>query len=393
MRSTRHAVGVGCAVATLLLGAGVTQAADFDGFGSHIGAYKGAVPITASAYRAAFAPDGLTMYYLIDSANASTQGLYAVTFAPDYLSGVDSGRIALGDFANPSDVVVGADGSAYVCYDFTAAVRKVADPMGARIETTLFSGNTFLGGTGDDDPVSIGIAPAGFSGLNVNPGDIILGDNGLDANGTQAVESVAPDGSSSKIITQWTTLPNGATNPNLDLMAVDPVHNRVYLAGIDMAIEVGSDTQTSIFTLSADGTLTEHILTIPEGRDLSNCQAVAVNPIDGSLWIGDDDAFWSETREPDDAIYRIDPITFEVTIEIDFASEEGNTTQGRGYPNFNYSMTFTPDGKHLILGDIDANSFGSPNSLMVFSVVPEPMSLLLLGVGGCLLGARRRRQS
>lgn len=394
MRSTTYTTGVLCVVATLLLGTGIAQAADFDGFGSYISGYKTSVPVSAtaktSASRAAFALDGHTMYYLMDNQESSdpgVRGLYAVKFAADFMSGTNVGRIALSDYDYPSDVAVGADGSAYVCYDYTAAVRKVTNPMGSPTETTLFSGNGFLGGagSGDDDPIAIGIAPAGFNGSKAHAGDIILSDNGLNGNSLQAVESVAPDGSSCTIMTQWTTLANGADN--LDLMAVDAVHNRVYLAPIDMTRTAG----TSIFSLDADGNMTEHVLTVPGGRDLSNCQAIAVNPLDGSIWIGDDDTYPSDTYEPDDAIYRIDPITFEMTIQIDFAAEEGNTSAGRGYPNLNYSMTFTPDGRHLIIGDIDADSFGSPNSMMVFGVVPEPATMLLLGIGGCLLGARRRR--
>lgn len=377
-----------CVVAALLLGAGIAQAAEFGGFGSHISGFRASVPVGAGAAGAAFDASGTILYYVSDS----TDEVRALKFAPDFMSGTTQ-SVGLVGVADPSDVAVDANGDLYVVYDYTAGLRKITDPMGAATASDVFAGNAYLGGTGDDDPFGVKVAPAGFSGSKAQPGQLLLNDKGLDANGTNAIESVVPDGSSYATMATWSTLPNcSMTDASPDNMAVDAKNSIVYMAPVQMTSTIDGNPLTQLFTLSADGVLTAHTITMPTvaGDLLDNIQGIAVNPLDGSIWVADDDNYPSATYVPDDAIYRIDPVTFVATLEIDFDPETDNTTQGQGLPNFNYSMTFTPDGRYLIIGDIDASSL-SANAMMVFNVVPEPTTVLLLGIGGCLLGVRRRR--
>jgi len=388
MRSILSTTGALGSVAALLLGAGIAQAAEFGGFGSHISGYKASIPVGSGATGAAFDASGTIMYYVSDS----TKEVRALKFAPDFMSGTTQ-SVGLVGYSDPSDVVVDANGDLYVPYDYTAAVRKITDPMGAATASDVFVGNSFLGGTGDDDPFGIKIAPAGFSGSKAKPGDLLLNDKGLDGNSNNAIESVTPDGSSYATMATWTTLPNCTmADPSPENMAADQKNGVVYMAPVQMTSTVDGKPLTQIFTLSPEGVLTAHEITLPSltGDLLDNVQGMAVNPLDGSIWVVDDDNYPSATYVPDDALYRIDPVTFVATLEIDFDVEAGNTTQGQGLPNFNYSIAFTPDGRYLVIGDTDANS-NTANTMMVFGVVPEPTTVLLLAIGGCLLGARRRR--
>lgn len=389
MRSTTHVTGAFCIVA-MFLGAGIAQSAEFGGFGSYVSGFKASVPVGGGATGAAFDASGTILYYVSDA----TDEVRALMFAPDFMSGTTK-SIGLGNLgdSNPSDVVVDANGDLYVTYDFTAAVRKITDPMGAAVPSNVFTGNAFLGTTGDDDPFGIKIAPAGYSGSLAKPGDLLLNDKGLDDNNINAIESVAPDGSSYAIMATWTKLPNCTlADASPENMAVDHVNSIVYMAPVQMTSVIDGSPLTQVFTVSPDGVLTAHQITMPSvaGDLLDNVQGIAVNPLDGSIWVVDDDNYPGTGYEPDDAVYRIDPVTFVATLEIDFNAEPGNTSQGQGFPNFNYSMAFTPDGRHLILGDIDGNS-NTANSMMVFGIVPEPTTVLLLGISGCLLVGRRRR--
>ncbi|MBP7936849.1 MAG: PEP-CTERM sorting domain-containing protein [Phycisphaerae bacterium] len=390
MRSTRCAISTLGLVATLLLGAGLAQAVEFGGFGSYISGFKASVPVGGAATGAAFDASGQVLYYVSET----TDDVRALIFAPDFMSGTTK-SIGLGDLgdSNPSDVVVDANGDLYIPYDYTAGLRKITDPMGTATASVVFAGNAFMGGTGDDDPFGAEIAPPGFNGSMAKPGDILLNDKGLDKNETNAIESVSPDGSGYKTMATWATLPN-CTMPDAspENMAADQKNGVVYMAPVQMTSTVDGKPVTQIFTLSPEGVLTAHEITLPSltGDLLDNVQGMTVNPLDGSIWVVDDDNYPSATYVPDDALYRIDPVTFVATLEIDFDVEEGNTTQGQGLPNFNYSIAFTPDGRYLVIGDTDPNS-NTANAMMVFGVVPEPTTVLLLGIGGCLLGARRRR--
>ncbi|MBN1853989.1 MAG: PEP-CTERM sorting domain-containing protein [Pirellulales bacterium] len=342
------------------------QGVEIGGLGDYATAFLSSVPVGWNDISGCeFDASGRNLFLIRDTGTAADAGLYAITFSSDYATGTLSSRLALGNLANPSDLTVDANGAVYVVYDYTAAVRKVTNPLGAATETDIFAGSGFLGGAGDDDPFGIEIAPPGFSGTGVSPGDLILADNGFDANDTNAVHAVAPDGSSYHTLTTWTSLPNyTAADVNLANIEVDATRGIIYLAPAAMT----QGTSTYLFTIDAAGTLTEHTVLMPAGANLSNMQSMAVNPIDGSIWVADDDAWPSDTYVPDDAIYRIDPDTFVATLEIDFIAEPGNTTQGRGFPNFNYnSMAFTPDGRHLMVADVDDGS-NTANSIMVFGV-------------------------
>lgn len=102
-------------------------------------------------------------YALVDSSGASGGGLYP-------LAGATPG-VRLQAYESPSDVLFTATGDAFISEDTSGIVyRRTA----AGVSSAWVSGFH----TGDDDPAGLCIAPPGFDGPQVDPGDILVTDWG-----------------------------------------------------------------------------------------------------------------------------------------------------------------------------------------------------------------------
>jgi sugar lactone lactonase YvrE len=99
----------------------------------------------------------------IDAASASGGGLYAVTGA--------AAGTRLQGYELPTHLIVDADGNTYVTEDNSGNVHR---RTAAGVSSLWVSGFH----TGDDDPSGMCFAPAGYTGPNVNPGDVLVTDWG-----------------------------------------------------------------------------------------------------------------------------------------------------------------------------------------------------------------------
>ncbi len=108
-------------------------------------------------------PLGGRLLGTVDLASGSGGGLYAVT-------GTAAGT-RLQAYELPAHLIVDAAGNAYVTEDNSGNVYR-RTPAG--VSSVWVSGFH----TGDDDPSGMCFAPAGYSGPNVNPGDVLVTDWG-----------------------------------------------------------------------------------------------------------------------------------------------------------------------------------------------------------------------
>ncbi len=96
-------------------------------------------------------------------ARSSGDGLY-------HLTGDQAGQFVQ-TYANPADLVFAPNGDAFISEDYSGNVfRKAWGGASSVWVSGLHSG--------DDDPFGMVIAPPGFDGANVNPGDILVSDRG-----------------------------------------------------------------------------------------------------------------------------------------------------------------------------------------------------------------------
>lgn len=96
---------------------------------------------------------------LVDDSIANGGGLWRLT--GDRLMAVD----------RPAALLFGSDGSAFVSEDWAGVIRR-RDPAGA------VAGWVSGFHSGDDDPFGMAVAPIGFGGANVGPGDVLVVDRG-----------------------------------------------------------------------------------------------------------------------------------------------------------------------------------------------------------------------
>jgi len=142
-------------------------------------------------------------------------------------------------FVSPDDILVYLDGTVFVADGQAQSVFKIAKHGGSpeAFITPTSSGSPSF------NPFGLAIAPANFDGPNVDPGDIIVADNGYGTN-AKAVWAVNPYTGVSRIIAQGSVFIDGP-------ILVD------FSSDGTLYIYQNRDTGTSrIVTLSANGTVT-----------------------------------------------------------------------------------------------------------------------------------------
>jgi PEP-CTERM motif len=368
-----------CIFVMLLLVATVSVEAETYG-GNVSGLWKvfnTALPDQATLYKTyglAFDPSHQTggVYDRVYIANHTTDltraGLYSVDTINETTASMSS-RV-LGSVGNPSGVAVGSDGTAYVSYDGTPALYKVANPSSLTPTETQLMGN-YGDPTIDDAPSDIAMVPIGFGGGYDSASDVVIFDCGLDGSANSAVSVL--DQSTGTVNTIWES--NGTVNTiRGDTSSYD---GYAYFADYIMPETIGS--LNYINRVNSSGILERIFLNVDPTEVPYLDSAVACNPADGSFWMvmnkgtGNHDVIRVDVSNAT-LLSGTDYIA-DVTIEID-------NWVGTDIPNF--AMEFSPDGKMLAMGWDQG-----VDRLYIYNVVPEPTTMLLLATG--LVFIKRRR--
>jgi sugar lactone lactonase YvrE len=280
------------------------------------------------------------VYLLNRTSNVDKRGLYSI----DVINETSSGLLALGGDTNstalnePAGLVVDTSGTAYVCYNNTPSVWKVTNPSGISAEIQML-GN--YGAAGDDDPEGVALVPTGFGGGYTTGSDLVLFDSGLDLSLDKAISIIdqastvgVPD-----VTTIWTD-PNNNATLRLDSSEYD---GYIYFARTTLeTAELDGTTNAFVIRLDGNGVTSRIFLDIAAASVPGLDDAVAINPVDGSLWLNINDG---DTRN----VFRVD-VANAVATNNDYLAETLLVIGDLGYNVGFNSMAFSPDGKQLAFG-------------------------------------------
>lgn len=216
--------------------------------------------------------DGL-LYGTIDSASGSCGGLWA-------LAGPAAG-MRLAAYALPAHLIFDASGAAFTTEDTSGEIYHDASGSGSTLWVSGFH-------SGDDDPSGLCFAPPGFSGPNVNPGDILVADCGY--NGQDDVwafsAAVAED--------ERLVMPHPGDRDFRDIASGRP--GQVYLAG--------TVDPNTITILAPDGTTTTLTLSVP----LTNMVGIDYDAVMDRIYV---------IEQGGNSLRWINPTTGSVTLVAD----------------------------------------------------------------------------
>jgi len=330
-------------------------------YGSHInGLYKSfyiAPQYTTSDYAVgglAFDPTSLSAdgrydrIYWLNRVDDDTQGLYSASVYNETYSDA----IAMTDLSQAYDVTVDADGDVYVVYTGSSSLWKVTDASGSSPVETQLLGN-YGSDANDDDPASIDMVPTGFGGSYTAGEDILIFDSGLN-NDTYEAVSVAE--STSTLSNQlFTTIWNDNDTDDTNIRGASSSYDGyAYIVRMTLPTATsGSGIKAYINRVKANGTLQRIFINVGGGTVISTQldDSVAINPVDGSVWISVID---SGTGTGSRTIYRIDAANATLISGTDYMAnatvEITLSSTGDTYNTGVNSLAFSPDGKFLAMG-------------------------------------------
>jgi len=256
---------------------------------------------------------------------------------------------------NPTSILFAPDGDLWFARDYEEGIGVIRSPRtGApyTVEEIIeeFGMPTTPTEDRDDDPIAIALAPPGFDGSNVDPGEMVIGDRGADGN----------DPNDFYVYTLNATLdPPGSGFP------LDPTQYKRYLANTFTLSEYNT-INLNDFTFTSDGSALlavfaggqiaqlnaegEDTPLVPTGVTFTSTSGIATNPIDGRIWVADDNL---------DEIWSFDMGTLAARREMLF------TRAGSAAPNgINFrepEISFTGNGEYIWVSDIS-----TPKYLWVF---------------------------
>src|SRR3954464_891693 len=203
-------------------------------------------------------------------AGAAQGGLYSVDASTGVIAFIGVPSNTTNTNNNPSSIAINGSGSVFVGRDVSSAIFRVNNPT-ASPTTTQMLGN-YGTATTDDDPISISYVPS--------TNQIMIFDQGLDTDLTPAVSlmNATSTSASPSFTTIWSTT---QTVDNNIRGAYSTFDNHGYFSYADTPLEGGT---TAIYRLTLGGTL-ETILLNGYTASLSIDDGIAVNPIDGSVWL------------------------------------------------------------------------------------------------------------
>jgi hypothetical protein len=329
------------------------------------------------------------LFFLNRGSTTATRNLYWTSPSTQSVSSGVAVTGTTGTSADPTDVVADSSGNVYINFLSTPSIQKVANPTTAPVQTQIL-GNYGASSTADDDPISIDLIPANFGLTGYGAGDLLLFDNGLDADSNDTLSAVKNNPPTAAWQVLWS---NTVTPDHAYRGAASPVEGKFYFADNNTngmkTVDIGGTVYPAILRVGGNMTLETVALNLPVGETFTQLDdAVAVNPVDGSVWL-------VRNVGGERSVVRVDTATA--------VSQGGNvylapssveiTWDNEAFDCGINSMCFSPDGKYLAIGSlVGANSTGNRtyDNMSIFAV-PEPSACLLLGLGLLSMATIRRR--
>ncbi|RKX38330.1 MAG: hypothetical protein DRP64_15860, partial [Verrucomicrobia bacterium] len=293
--------------------------------------------------------------YLVNSTtDTNKSGLYSI----DVVNETYSGRLALADWISLRSVAVDSAGAAFTSGNHPdRGVWKIADPLGAATETRML--DDYGGGTGDDDPYGLCMVPQGFGG-GYTSDDLVLYDSGLDFNGNDAFTVV--DAASTVSDPAFTVL-HQADEPGTLRQAGSDYDGRVYWTHSPLQTADLGGTKPYITRMDNAGGMERIFLDIDPADMGILDDTIAVNPVDGSVWM----AFYVPDEGNIRTVYRVDAANAVDQGGGNYLASIARVIYNVGFNNIgNYCIAISPDGKQLAL--VNPND---DDMMAIFDIHPE----------------------
>jgi len=270
------------------------------------------------------------IYGLIRNTTSSGGGLYPVM-------GSGAG-IRLQAYDRPSHLIFDTDGDAFISEEYDGNIYRLEWGGASTVWVSEFH-------DGDDDPYGMTFAPPGFNGPAVSEGDILVSDRGY--NGPDQIWAFSPNTSEGEQL----VMPDPGNVEQFDLAAGQ--HGTVYVCD---ALDANN-----LYKLDPDGTLTSFALSVP----VSNILSIVCDSVENVIYIA---------SNASKAVYRVDPLTGEVTLIADGFSDfhpcslEIDTTNGRLWvADYGYSRVYQFCLLRKCEGDFDTDGDVDGSDLAVFA--------------------------
>jgi glycerophosphoryl diester phosphodiesterase len=191
------------------------------------------------------------------------------------------------------------------------------------------------GGSGDDDIGNIGLVPPAFGGNCVANRDLVIFDCGRDDNKNSAVSVLNRENG------QITTLWNSGSSVDTIRGGTSRYDGYAYFADYSMPSENG---KPYIYRIKGDRACERVFLDIDAAKLPRLDSAIAINPVDGSIWLAVNDG---DVRN----VFRVDAAHAVWQGGNDYLASVEREIGNLGYDVANYSMASSPDGKLLAVGN------------------------------------------
>ena len=295
-------------------------------------------------------------------------GLYATDTVTETVTFIGLQSNTADTNANPSFIAIDASGSVYAGSDLTSQVWRVDSPLSSPTFTQML-GNYGAAGT-DDDPTSLSWSPT--------TNQVVVFDQGLDTNNPVAVTLV--DAASTAAMPLFSTIWTNNSGADLNLKGqFSAFDDNAYIAYATFPLVSGT---AAIYRVDLAGNL-QTILLDGITSALTLDDSVAVNPVDGSVWLP------INTGGTNRTYYRVDVAGAALQSPGVYLADTTAEFTATGFNGGVNSTAFSPDGRWLAVAVPD----GADTIYLLRTAVPEPASLALAGAAmlGCVAVGRRRR--
>lgn len=301
------------------------------------------------------AGDEDTIYVINDEVPETGGGIYRFDLNPNGTYSVGEQLLSIDRICS---FTIAEDGTLWYVRDFGGGA---ATPYFGRL-TTPRNGPPYTHeglitnfvGTGDDDPFVVRRVPAGFDGATFDPGDLFIVDAGTDVNEANVIYIYSPVNPQGDLNAYSITFMDAAALTALNTTNLNDVEFSADGTRLYLAFDNGG-----IYAVDATGALTNTYA--PFGVNFVNVEGIAVNPVDGRIWVADDNL---------DQLWSFDPVTGE-----DARREASFFLPGEVLNDFQINfhdpgLTFSPDGKRLVVTDTGRDVLGADGWIWVLSVDP-----------------------